>query len=293
MTSQGPVLQYHDPKDSRYSLHFITDDKGALARQISTLHRESDLKTITHEERIRGKTIYLLYSKIPFEQAYPGFETTEEVIEWFDEKFSRSDKQILFAVLEIFDGILAEKEEQGENFSTYKAMEYERISEILNRVEWGQEVPVVGAEILSHFILVHPMSNTNHRTAIGLLDRYLTSYDDDFEMPDTGEEGRWYSWAAAYIHDSKRTLTLRRNFQLFQWAKKYGYKAVNRKEEITISFEKIDFDLNDPHTYYTEQHLQRSRRFVETLLNEADAVHLHERIDDGKRAFADRLRAEQ
>jgi prophage maintenance system killer protein len=251
MSSSYPVLPYHDLEDSRYSLEFVTDDKGAIAGRISELHTESDVESIVREEQIDGNSIYLLYSKVPFERAYPDFETDEEVIAWFDERFSDDDKQVLFAVVEIFDGIITEKEEQEGAFSTYKAMEYERITDILNRVQWRQAVPDVGAELLSQFILIHPMSNTNHRTAIALLDRYFTSYDENFEMPDTGEEGRWYSWAVEYIHDSKRILTLRRNLPLFCWAKKYGYEAVERKEGIRISFRDIDFDIDDPYSYYS------------------------------------------
>ncbi|WP_254544887.1 hypothetical protein [Halomarina pelagica] len=39
-------------------------------------------------------------------------------------------------------------------------MDLENISDVLNRVEWKQPVPDVGAELLSYFILAHPMPNT-------------------------------------------------------------------------------------------------------------------------------------
>jgi hypothetical protein len=135
------------------------------------------------------------------------------------------------------------------------------------------------------------MPNTNHRTAIGLVDRYLTSYDADFEMPDTGEEGGWYDWIAGFIYDSKRILTLRNHLALFRWAKHYGYGAVERKEGIVISFDDIDLDRRDHHEYYTQRHQERTREFVRRVLEEADVTHLREVTDDGRRAFIDRLQA--
>lgn len=169
-------------------------------------------------------------------------------------------------------------------------MNLEAIPDILNRVEWRQSVPEVGAELLSRFILAHPMPNTNHRTGIGLLDRYLSSYDETFAMPDTGEDDRWYDWVRDYIHDSKRLLTLRNYYPVLQWAARYGYDAVERKEGIRIEFETLNFDRDDYRDYYTDRHLDRSRRFVNTVLEETQTTHLREKIDDGKRAFGDRLR---
>jgi hypothetical protein len=254
------------------------------------LSEQSDVEMATVDESVGGETIYLLYTRTLFDAAYPEFETEEDVIEWFDTEFSEDDKQVLFAVIDIFDGILTEKQEQGADLATYKKMDLEKIPDVLNRVEWRQLVPAVGAELLSGFILAHPMPNTNHRTGIGLLDRYLTSYDRDFTMPDTGEEGRWYQWAREFIYDSKRLLTLRNQFPLLKWAQEYGYEHAERKEGIRIDFTKFDLDRDDYRSHYTQRHLDRSREFVESVLNEANATHLLDDRDDGKRAFVDRLR---
>ncbi|QSG09486.1 hypothetical protein [Halapricum desulfuricans] len=290
MTDEPPVLQLHHPADNRFTLRFISDDKQVRSEKATQLSEQSDIEMAIADESVGGETIYLLYTRTLFDAAYPEFETEEEVIEWFDTEFSEGDKQILFAVIDIFDGILTEKEEQGADFSTYKKMDLEKIPGVLNRVEWRQLVPDVGAELLSYFILAHPMPNTNHRTGIGLLDRYLTSYDEGFSMPDTGEEGRWYQWVREFIYDSKRILTLRNQLPLLKWAHQYGYERVERKEGIQIDLAEINVNRTDHRSYYTNRHLDRSCEFVETALNEADATHLQGETDDGKRAFVDRLR---
>lgn len=172
-----PILQLHHPRDARFGLEFLTDDREQRARRASDLSDGSDLEIAIVEERVDGETVHLIYTKTPFEVAYPDFESTEEVLEWFDRNFSPEDKQILLVVVEVFDGIISEREDRNAGFSTYKRMEWETIPDVLNRVQWRQSVPEVGAELLSYFVLGHPLSNTNHRTAIGLLDRYLASYE--------------------------------------------------------------------------------------------------------------------
>lgn len=109
-------------------------------------------------------------------------------------------------------------------------------------------------------------------------------------MPDTGEEGRWFEWARDYIYASKRLLTLRNHYPQLDWAARCGYAIVERKEGIRISLADIDFEREDFRAYYADRHLARSRQFVDTVLEEADATHLREEQDDGKRVFADRLR---
>lgn len=282
-----PVLQLHDAGDPRFSLRHITDDPSERTEYMVD---QDDHEVAIAEATIDGQTLYLFYVRPVVEEAYPDFESEADVINWVDETFSDNDFEIVVAVMDIFDGILTEKEAQEATLSTYKRMDLEKIPEILNRVQWRQAVPAVGAELLSRFILGHPMPNTNHRTAIGLLDRYLTSYDAGFAMPDTGEEGRWFNWARDYIYDSKRLLTLRNKYRLLYWARHYGFEVVERKEGITIDLTTLDLDRDDFRAHYTDQHLARSRVFVVTVLEEAGARHLSDKMDDGKRVFADRLR---
>jgi len=282
-----PVLQLHDPGDPRFSLRYITDDPSERTEYMID---EADRKVAIAEATIDGRTLYLFYVRPVVEAAFLDFDTEADVIRWVEDTFSDSDFEIVVAVMNIFDGILTEKEAQDGTFSIYKRMDFEKIPEALNRVQWRQAVPTVGAELLSQFILAHPMPNTNHRTAIGLLDRYLTSYEAGFAIPDTGEDGRWFDWARDYIYDSKRLLTLRNKYRLLYWARHYGFEMVERKEGIQIDLTTLDLERDDFRAQYTDQHLARSCTFVDTVLEEAGATHLREKMDDGKRAFADRLR---
>ncbi|WP_330630804.1 hypothetical protein [Halocatena halophila] len=109
-------------------------------------------------------------------------------------------------------------------------------------------------------------------------------------MPATGEEDQWYKWVREFIYDSKRILTLRNQLPLLQWAHQYGYECAERKEGIQITLWEIDTDRADHRSYYADRHLDRTRKFVETALEAADATHLQQETDDGKRAFGDRLR---
>lgn len=290
MCHNPPILQLHHPEDNRFALRFITNEKAKRAEKARQLTEDSDIELAIIDETVGGQAVHLLYARTHPGAAYLDFEGEEDVIEWINEHFSQDDKQVLYAVIDIFDGILTEKEDQDAGFSTYKEMDLEEIPNILNRVEWRQLVPDVGAELLSYFILVHPMPNTNHRTGIGLLNRYLTSYDDNFTMPDTGEEGQWYQWCRKYIYDSKRLLTLRNQLRLLYWANRYGYEHAERKEGIQINLTALDFEREDHRRHYANRHLDRSREFVDTALEEGGSVHLREKSDDGKRAFVDRLR---
>lgn len=246
MADAPPVVQLHHLADSRFSLKFITNERTDRIRKARALAEDPDIEVAVREEIIDGDQLYLLYTKTRFDAAYQSFETTAEVFEWLDEHFSDTDKQILFVVIDAFDGIISETEDADGTFSTYKKMDLEAIPAILNSVEWRQSVPEVGAELLSQFILTHPMPNTNHRTGLSLLDRYLASYDPSATLPATGEDGQWYDWIKEYIYDSKRLLTLRTNLQLLYWARQYGFVAAERKEGIRIELSSVDLERSDP-----------------------------------------------
>ncbi|MGQ3330913.1 hypothetical protein [Halorubrum sp. FL23] len=283
------VLQYHHPDDRRYSIEFITNDREECLSRGDAYTDKEHVSVKLRVEQIGDELIYFIYTWESYDAGLP--DSDDNGVEWILENFTQRNAVVLSTVLDIFEGILEEKAEQGNELRTYKGIHLDRVPDVLNRVQWKQPVPDVAAELLSNFVLTHPMPNTNHRTAIGLVDRYLTSYDADFEMPDTGEEGGWYDWIAGFIYDSKRILTLRNHLALFRWAKHYGYGAVERKEGIVISFDDIDLDRRDHHEYYTQRHQERTREFVRRVLEEADVTHLREVTDDGRRAFIDRLQA--
>lgn len=291
------VLDYHLPDDPQFSLRHVTADRDRHNRQLDELDTESAASSVVdivlREESVAGTTAYLIYTKQAPTEAFPDFEDDAEIIEWLHDRFDRDDLPIVLAVFRIFRGIMDETAEHGNELQLYKQLQFEKLPTIIDRVQWRQDVPSVGSELLSHFILAHPMPNANHRTAITLLDRYLSSVAPDFEMPDPGEEGEWYAWTVDFIHTSKRLLTLRHEVPKFQYVAELGYDIVRRKEGITIDLAGVDLERRDYRAYYTDQHQQRAREFVDTLIAHADAADLQQHTDDGKEAFVARLRADQ
>jgi prophage maintenance system killer protein len=285
-------LAYHHPENPQYSLVHVTDDEDRHVQRVRDLEEEDELDIRTERDCVGDTDTHLIYATDAPGDPLAEFETEAEFVAWIRESFSQDDLQIVLAVYRAFRGVLEERSGTIDELTLYKQMELERIPDVVNRVEWRQPVPEVAADLLSAFILAHPMPNTNHRTGISLLDRYLTSIDSSFAMPDTGVDDEWYDWASGYIHDSKRLLTLRNRLSLFQYAAALGYETAERKEGIIINLTEIDFDTADS-DIYERQHRERTRTFVETLLEQADATHLLSVEDNGKEAFVARLRADQ
>lgn len=70
-----------------------------------------------------------------------------------------------------------------------------------------------------------------------------------------------------------------------------GMRLLNGKKGFRIEFSPVDLERSDPWDYYTDRHLALTREFVvSTVLEQVGASQLRERADDGKQAFADRLR---
>lgn len=278
------VLNYHLERDSRYSLVYIAADK----RDVVQWTTEHENRIVVENDTVGTDTYYLIYKRSETEPPLTDF-TEEEVIEWVNKNFSSGEQQALVAIVRAFHGIIDAVEDEGRTFTLYKQSDFEKIPVILESVEWKQDVPSVAGELLSQFILHHPMPNANHRTAIAFMSRYLATIDDSFEMVDTGEEGAWYRWAGSYIHDSKRLGTLRRKTALFRYAHNQGYDVVVRKEGIEIDLDQDDLHRGDFHDYYQTQHTERSIEFVQTVLDETGFNHLRGEIDDGKEVFLQRL----
>lgn len=290
-----PTLQYHHPDAPLFSVAYITDDQRQYKQKEIKLRKQDDTALLTERDAVGGEERYLLYTKRARDAVMPDFATEADVRTWLDDHFDDDDIPVLLAVVDIFAGILQEKEEQGTPIEFYKQLQLEKLPEVLARVEWGQPVPDVGAELLSAFVIAHPMPKANHRTGIGLLERYLTSNDEAFTLPAPAPEAEptWFSAAAEYIYSSKRLLVLRRTTPILRWAHKYGYRRVERKEGIHLDLQDVDFDRRDHFERYTERHRARSKTFVETLVDDAGATQLHHATDDGKRAFVERFRAAQ
>lgn len=284
------LLPFHHPDDPTYSLVYITKSRSEWEKRADTERHKSDFRVQKESDVIPDGTRYLLYRRYDRSHDELDFETPEKLIEWADTQFSPGVLQVVLAVARIFRGILKETNETGNELQLYKEVEFEKIETVIQRVEWGQRVLDVGADLLSTFILEHPMPNTNHRTGIGLLDRYLTSMEPGFSMPDTGEEGVWYDWATDFIHHSKRILLLEWKTPLFRFVSEMGYHGVRRKEGIQVFFDDYNLDVGDHRTHFSEMHHDLCSTFVEEAATKAGCPELKTARDPGKEAFFEALR---
>ena len=284
------LLPFHHPGDPTYSLVYITESQSEWDQRAVEESEKSDFRVIKEVDRITEGTRYLLYRRYDLDHDELDFETLEDLVEWADTQFSPGVLQVVLAVARIFRGILKEKDETGNELQLYKEIEFEKIETVIQRVEWGQSVVDVGADLLSTFIIEHPMPNTNHRTGIGLLDRYLTSIEPGFSMPDTGEEGIWYNWAKDFIYNSKRVLLLEWKTPLFRFVSQLGYDGVQRKEGIKVFFDDYNLDVGDHRTHFSKKHHDLCSTFVEEAAMKAGCPDLRSARDPGMDAFFEALR---
>ncbi|WP_353634383.1 hypothetical protein ABSL23_15220 [Halobacterium sp. NMX12-1] len=283
------ILPYHHPDDKQFSLVFVTDDRTAFEDRLQAERDKDNVDAKRFIDSVDDSTRYAVFTDTHRSaDSVPSFDNTDELRQWLRSEFN-DDLPVINAIYTFFDELMSTKREQGDPLEAYKQIELEKIPEILDSVEWQQSVPEVGAELLSEFVLTHPMPNTNHRTGIILLDRYLQSFDDEVSIPDTGETGEWYDWASNYVEDSKRLLTLRRRYRIFRYAQKLGYDAIERKHSVMIQLDEYDIHRSDAFDHFTRAHLKRTEEFVYTVLKKTDATHLVNVEDDGKRAFISRL----
>lgn len=194
---------------------------------------------------------------------------------------------MLQAILQILVGITGE----APRLAAYKEMDLPKIPEILEYPNWGSgTVPVVAGQLLSRFVLAHPMRNANHRTAIGLVERYLESHQESVSVPDTGGEGEWYDWAEPYVHESKRLLTVRRKAHVLGYAREFGVDVARRRNGVDIDLHEYPLDVTDPFGHFSAEHESTSIDFVRTALDVADALELETRTDRGWENFVSELR---
>lgn len=291
MTRQ--VLNYHHPDDSQFSLSHVTDDRNRHEKRATELAEDESCTVRRVTENLDDTTAYLIYINTAPDTALPDLETDDDLRRWLQETFKKDTLPIVLAIWRAYRGILDEEKAAGNKLDLYKQMQLEKIPDIIERVEWKRPVPAVATDLLSEFILAHPMPNTNHRTGISLIERYFTSVEGDFMMPPTGETDKWYPWVVDYIYDSKRILTLRRKTPVFRYASALGYRMVQRKEGVTIDLKDINLDRTDAFDHYSEKHHTRTQTFIKNLIEQADETELLNKADDGKQSFVDRLRADQ
>lgn len=293
------VVPYHVGPREKYSLEFVNPDpdvfKNHLANRTTSKGESFKSREVTIETDQGIQTLYAVYSdSVP--ESILEEQSERDVTRIIDEGFTEGQLQVLEVILDVFTGIAETVEEEAGRFAIYKDIDLEKIPDALAYPDWGSEpVTIVGGQLLSRFILAHPMPNANHRTAVGLLERYLRSHGDQLVIPETGERGTWYEWARPFIHASKRLLTVRRNAQVFRYAQEFGVDVIRRKNNVDVDLHDFDLETDEPFEHFGRQHEKRSIDFVATILEEADADanDFKTTTDPGWKAFVSALQGGQ
>lgn len=282
------LLDYHKEKAGLVlSLRYVTPSLETAENVIEDLQEsaKSDVKVRTQlEEHSFETTLYAIYAAESHPKAFP---------EDWDAHMSKSDGVLVDSVVNTFRGVKEEWEIRDNPLNYYKKPNPTRIQEAFENVEWCQDVPTVGGEIMSWLILKHGLPNANHRTAVAYLRTYLQSVSDtdDPEFAHAGNyQGEWDDWAREHVFESKRLLMLRRRPELLQYAKQNGVETVRRKSGVEVDLTAHDFTGTDMQTMAEQGHRNRCIQFTIDLLERSDYEGLKRKQDDGRSAFYDRLK---
>ena len=132
-------------------------------------------------------------------------------------------------------------------------------------VDWGAECYVVGGQLWSSLVRLHPLPNANHRSSLGLVLLYLevNNINVDVSELDTPQLNK-------AIRESKRLLTVRRRVTPFSLLEEAGCTGVTRKNGVSIQFSDYDLDVSDPYGYYDERHEEHAVSFIRSLLSDQE-----------------------
>lgn len=281
------VLPYHkEREDLVLSLRFINPDRDKASEFVTDFKSKTknavQVETII-EEYSFNSTLYAVYAACSYPEAFPK--------DW-EEGLSHRDIVLIDSVINTFRGIQNQWEKRGQPLNYYKRPNPRGIGVALDRVQWRQDVPTTGGEIMSSLLLKHTLPNANHRTSVAYLRTYLQSMtdDSDAEFEHAGNyQGDWHEWARNHIYESKRLLLLRRKPGLLQYAKNQGVEIIRRKSGLEIDLSAQNFGEDDIQATAEARHRNRCIQFTEDLLERSGHEELKSKTDDGKRTFADRL----
>lgn len=259
----SPTVRYHRGPNNEFSLAYATPDPEQLKDNLAQYSPPT--RVITTRRNDATTPVYLVHSHSP------TGETTVEI----------PDHPFVHTMIRVFAGVVDGRRERGEVVRGNKTESLDAIPEVLtSRVDWKQPVPTVGGQLLSNLILTHALPNANHRTSLGMLLVYLQTVGVDMSADDLAN-----SAVDAYIMDSKRLLTVRRNATKFRILNECGFETIERKGGIQIPLGRFDLSVSDPYAHFAAEHERRSIQFTETLLDDS----WRSVEDPGLRTFLSRL----
>lgn len=283
----GQVLPYHiEQGDLILSLRFVNTSREKAESVVDDF--ETD-----RSDRVRVETRIEEFSfEDPLYAVYAAKSYPKQFPDNWAEELPPDETVLVDSVINTFRGVKNEWENRGESLKYYKKPEPTRISEAFDQVEWRQDVPVVGGELMSRLVLKHALPNANHRTAVAYLRTYLQSVTNDptAEFTDAGNyKGDWHDWAREHVYESKRLLMLRRKADLLKYASSFGVETVRRKSGVEVDLTAQEFENQNVPEVAEEGHRNRCIQFAVDLIERSGHEELRSVKDDGKRAFVDRL----
>ncbi|WP_020221709.1 hypothetical protein [Halarchaeum acidiphilum] len=258
MTAQ---VYYHHPRDSHYSLAYVTQDRDA----ITTSGQDAVIEKYDLDEEF-----FVLYTN---RGASGTVEDLDVEFEDVLDEMSPQNRTITVRLLQIFEEIIEETElAEDAKLEIYKRIELARIPDALERVDWTGTAVDIAGQLMSTLILKHALPNANHRTSISMAQWYLESIQTGFSFPSFAtEEYDWKAWVNEYITESKRLLTVRRNTTAFSLLAEWGCDVVKRKNGIEIVLAEYDLDLtrSEAYAYYGDAHTELCTDFLSESVTRA------------------------
>lgn len=281
------ILPYHQEREGLVlSLRFVNPHQDVaveFAEDVKTRTPEDIQTEVAVENYTFDDNIYAVYAA----HSHPGGFPTD-----WNKGLPHKEVILIDSVINTFKGVEDQWMDRGMPLNYYKQPDPQKIGVALDRVQWRQDVPTTGGEIMSSLLLKHALPNANHRTSVAYLRTYLQSMTDDSEaeFEHAGNyQGDWHSWAKNHIYESKRLLMLRRKSSLLQHAKSHGVDVIRRKSGVELDLSAHDFENDNIQEIAKDGHTNRCIQFTIELLERSGHEYLKSKTDDGKRTFIDRL----
>lgn len=268
---------YHHPVDRQFSLDYVNPDAERVGERVADYEPSTSVKVREYD---LDRSVYVVYTNSGADGAADELD-----IQVADRVEALDDPNAVIAAryIRIFKNVLERNyEEEGERVQAYKNVDPEAIGRALEQTDWDGSAVEVAGRLASNLILKHPLPNANHRTAIGMIELYLSRLEPAFTMPATAreleDEYAWMEWVNEYIEQSKRLLTVRRKGDKFQYLSQWGCDVLERKHDVEIWLDDYDLDLapSERWTQYAREHEQLWIEFVEEAVQKTDIDRLED-----------------
>jgi len=285
-------VHYHHPGDKQFSIDFVNPEPERIVSQLIKYGSDVAVKVNRYSF---DEQFYVVYT------SRVGGGPVNEIELNPDEALAEMDSDngvIVARLLEIYRALISENEAQEEEpVEAYKDVDIEALPDVLDKTRWEGTATEVAGRLASNLILKHALPNANHRTAIALIQFYLSQIDPSFSLPETKvqadpETYDWREWVNEYINESKRLLTVRRKNVLFRHLREFGVTTLERKHGVEIDLERYELDMypSEAKRVYAEAHEDLWVEFAAEAVERAGNPNLQSAVGPSKSEFAEWIR---